>query len=104
MHRKPVFIALLIFILLINALPGVAQDDTGPLTHVVQANENLYRIALRYNISVEALIQANGLTNADLVMVGTTSDYPHQREYAGGRRRESRACRPGRILSRPAKR
>jgi LysM repeat protein len=76
MHRNPVIIGLLIFTLLINALPGAAQDDPGPLTHVVQANENLYRIALNYNISVEALMQANGLTDPDLVMEGTTLIIP----------------------------
>ena len=76
MHRKSVFIGLLIVTLLFNALPGAAQDDPGPLTHVVQADENLYRIALRYNISVEALMQANGLTDADLVMTGTTLNIP----------------------------
>jgi LysM repeat protein len=76
MHRNPVIIGLLIFTLLINALPGAAQDNPGPLTHVVQANENLYRIALNYNISVDALMQANGLTDADLVMEGTTLIIP----------------------------
>jgi LysM repeat protein len=76
MHRKPVFIGLVFFILLFSTFPGVAQDDAGPLTHIVQANENLYRIALRYSISVEALMQANGLTDADLVVAGTTLIIP----------------------------
>lgn len=39
---------------------------TTPGTHVVQAGENLFRIALRYNVSVDELAKANNITNATI--------------------------------------
>lgn len=42
----------------------------APGTHVVQVGENLFRIALRYGISLGALAQANGITNAAFIYVG----------------------------------
>jgi LysM repeat protein len=37
---------------------------------VVKPGENLFRIALRYNTTIEALAQANGITNPSLIYVG----------------------------------
>lgn len=42
------------------------------ITHVVSRGENLFRISLRYQTSVAAILQANGLTNPSLI-------YPNQR-------------------------
>ncbi len=47
--------------------------ETGPNgepIHIVQAGENLFRIALRYGTTVEAIAQANGITNPALIWVG----------------------------------
>lgn len=57
-----------------TATPQATQQPapTGPRTHVVQAGENLFRIALRYGTNVEALAQANGITNPSLIYVGQT--------------------------------
>lgn len=38
--------------------------------HTVQAGENLFRIALRYNTTVATLRTANGVANANLIDVG----------------------------------
>ena len=43
---------------------------SGQVTHVVQRGENLFRIALRYGISVEAVASANGIANPALIYVG----------------------------------
>ena len=43
---------------------------TGTTTHIVQPGENLFRIALRYGTTVEALAQANNITNPSLIYVG----------------------------------
>ncbi len=48
----------------------------APGTHTVQAGENLFRIALRYSLSVDALAQANGITNPALVYVGQVLKIP----------------------------
>jgi LysM repeat protein len=47
-----------------------------PGKHVVQAGENLFRIALRYGMTVEALAKANGITNAALIYVGQVLTIP----------------------------
>jgi LysM repeat protein len=41
-----------------------------PGKHVVQNGENLFRIALKYGMTVEAVAQANGITNPALIFVG----------------------------------
>ncbi len=47
-----------------------------PGTHVVQAGENLFRIALRYGISVDELARANNITNATVIYVGQVLTIP----------------------------
>ena len=39
-------------------VPVFAQDGTRWSTHTVQRGETLYRIALRYNLSVQVLMEA----------------------------------------------
>jgi LysM repeat protein len=47
-----------------------------PGKHVVQAGENLFRIALRYGTTVDAIAKANGITNAALIYVGQVLTIP----------------------------
>lgn len=42
----------------------------GEQIHIVQPGENLFRIALRYGIMVEAMAAANGILNVNLVYPG----------------------------------
>ncbi len=44
--------------------------------HTVQAGENLFRIALRYNTTVDAIANANGIANPSLVYVGQVLTVP----------------------------
>lgn len=48
----------------------------GSGTHVVQRGENLYRIALRYGVTVNALAAANGIVNANRIYVGQRLTIP----------------------------
>jgi len=52
---------------LVLVTPALAQE---PIVHIVQPGENLFRIALRYGVSVSALAAANGITNPRLIHVG----------------------------------
>lgn len=45
-------------------------------THTVQPGENLYRIALKYDVTVRALVQLNGLYNPDQVRAGQQLSIP----------------------------
>jgi len=51
------------------AAPGRARAQT-PITHVVQPGENLFRIALRYGTTVDAIVAANGLANSRVIYAG----------------------------------
>ena len=47
--------------------PAFAQGST---VHVVQRGENLFRIALRYGVTVDALAAANGLSDGSRIYAG----------------------------------
>jgi LysM repeat protein len=49
---------------------------TGQATHVVQPGENLFRIAMRYNTTVNVIASANGITNPALIYVGQKLTIP----------------------------
>ncbi len=42
----------------------------GVIIHTVQPGENLFRIGLRYNVTVDVIARANGLFNPNLIFVG----------------------------------
>jgi len=52
--------------------PTPTPLPTGQVTHVVQRGENLFRIAMRYGTTVEAIASANGIANPALIYVGQT--------------------------------
>ena len=52
-------------------IPTEGTAPTAPTgTHVVQPGENLFRIALKYGVTVEALAVANGISNVNLIYPG----------------------------------
>ena len=59
-----------------------APSSRGAAVHVVQRGENLYRIALHYGVSVEALMRANGIRDARALEVGTRLAIPGARRSA----------------------
>lgn len=46
------------------------KNEVGPIYHVVQKDENLYRISLQYNIRMQRLIEWNKLPNASAIYAG----------------------------------
>lgn len=62
-HRRYLTQLIWLVILLINVgWPGHVWAQSGTV-HTVQAGENLFRIALRYDTTVDAIREANGLPN-----------------------------------------
>lgn len=60
-------------------IPGVSPTpvpETPVRTHTVQAGETLYSIAIQYGVTVQAIMQANNLTNPDLIRTGQTLTIP----------------------------
>ena len=67
----------MIIILVVAVLLAAPQSATAAgllqvnsVVHTVQPGENLYRISLQHGVSVDAIVQANGLSSAETVYVG----------------------------------
>jgi LysM repeat protein len=50
--------------------PALVQQDGGPVIHVVQRGDNLFRIALRYGTTIQAIAAANGIVDVTRIYVG----------------------------------
>lgn len=58
-------------------IPTTPSGTPGaPVVHVVQRGENLFRIALRYNTTVEAIAAANNIRNPQFIYVGQKLTIP----------------------------
>jgi LysM repeat protein len=55
---------------------GTTPPPGGGRTHVVQPGENLFRIALRYGTTAQAIAAANNLPNIHLIYVGQVLRIP----------------------------
>jgi LysM repeat protein len=66
-----------------TAAPAPVASTTGT-THTVQAGETLFRIALRYNVSLSALASANQLGSADVIYAGQRLVIPGANTATGG--------------------
>jgi len=65
--RRILTLGLVITLMLAVATPAFAQGST---VHVVRRGENLFRIGLRYGVTVNALVAANALSNPNHIWVG----------------------------------
>ena len=65
---------LLICLACFVSAPAYAQS--GQVTHTVQPGENLFRIALRYNLTWDVLARANGIFNPNLIFPGQVLRIP----------------------------
>ncbi|MEL7234664.1 MAG: LysM peptidoglycan-binding domain-containing protein, partial [Chloroflexota bacterium] len=66
---RRVFMLLLLLMLLVS--PLLAQEESEDYTiHVVQRGENLFRIALGYGLTTEALANLNGINDPASIQVG----------------------------------
>ena len=65
--RRILTVGMVLVLTLALAAPVLAQ---GSIVHVVRPGENLFRIALRYGVTVNALATTNSLSNASRIYVG----------------------------------
>jgi murein DD-endopeptidase MepM/ murein hydrolase activator NlpD len=63
---------------------GNAPSGGGTTIHVVQRDENLFRIAMRYGTTVEAIAEANGIADPRYIAVGQRLLIPHAQVNAPG--------------------
>ncbi|MCK4315978.1 MAG: LysM peptidoglycan-binding domain-containing protein [Anaerolineae bacterium] len=65
--RRILTLGIVLALTLALAAPAFAQGTT---VHVVQRGENLFRIALRYGVTVNTLAATNGLNNVSRIYAG----------------------------------
>jgi LysM repeat protein len=90
-HRTPnrkslLVIALLVTTLLLLSSPIAAVATpaaAGVRIHVVQRGENLTSIAARYGVSISAIMQANGISDANRIYFGQRLTIPSGSSSAG---------------------
>ncbi|MCD4687361.1 MAG: LysM peptidoglycan-binding domain-containing protein [Anaerolineae bacterium] len=72
MHHVRRLITVVLVLTVLLSVPGLAlgQGDGEQTKHIVKVGENLYRIALQYGTTVEAIVQANNITNPSMIFVG----------------------------------
>ena len=79
MRRLLPVLALMTLALAFGISPAMAQDNNNsdaPIVHTVAAGENLFRIALRYDVTIAAIQQENGIANPNLIFVGQQLTIP----------------------------
>lgn len=90
--------------LVIPISDGAESPLAAGATHVVQPGENLFRIALRYGTTVQALAQINGIYNPGHIVAGqkltipgsaTTPSVAYQPQHAA----KAHTVQPGETLS-----
>lgn len=70
MKIKGLLLLFLVFLLLIPARIVHGQSTSGP-TYIVKPGDTLNEIALRFGVTVQELIGANGITNPNVISAGT---------------------------------
>ncbi len=77
-HWNHLLIVAVIAVVLITPSAGQISAQDSSQTHIVQAGENLYRIALRYGYTVEYLAALNGITDVSTIYVGQSLSIPNE--------------------------
>ena len=72
--RAKIAVVLLVVVILTMALPLAAHAQNR--THIVQRGDTLYSIARRYGTTVQAIMNANGLSNRNFIWVGQRLTIP----------------------------
>jgi LysM repeat protein len=68
MKRLSLF--LLVFLFLMPASVFAQETEDNRVTHIVESGDTLYRISLRYGVTIDELVQANSITNASRIFRG----------------------------------
>ncbi|MBN2035413.1 MAG: LysM peptidoglycan-binding domain-containing protein [Chitinispirillaceae bacterium] len=66
-----------------DSAAGASNDEERPFYHVVKRGENLFRISLRYSVTVASLMKENHIADASLVKIGDSLRIPPLHGPAG---------------------
>jgi LysM repeat protein len=70
MMKRLCFLLALGLITTAGIAPLEAAQAGDPIIHLVQPGENLFRISLRYGVSMDSIMAANGMTNSHTIYAG----------------------------------
>jgi len=73
---KKILVSLFVLFLISPAFPVKAQSPTDNPVYIVQTGDTLTQIAIRFGITVDQLIQANNISDANAISVGTSLIIP----------------------------
>lgn len=88
--RRAALLAVIAVLMLLPAGPrvsaqgGESESQPGTTIHIVQRDENLFRIAMRYGTTVEAISAANGISDPRTIAVGQRLLIPNAQADAPG--------------------
>ena len=75
--RRFIIVLCLLASLGVIASTAVAQEVAqAQTTYTVVPGDNLFRLSLRFNTTIQAIAAANGITNVNLIYVGQTLTIP----------------------------
>lgn len=70
---------------------AVTPDEAGPEIHIVAAGETLGQISSRYDVSMDEIMNANGMSNANFLFVGQELIIPQAEMVEAGAAEEALA-------------
>ncbi|MFQ5612230.1 MAG: LysM peptidoglycan-binding domain-containing protein [Anaerolineae bacterium] len=96
--KKLYLILALVIVLQLALVPAshAAPPESGGFWHTVRFGETLTSIAWRYGVSVQAIAQANGIANRNLIFAGSVLWIPARPVYSP----PGRFCRFWHVVSR----
>ena len=81
MKQLKIFLTLFFLPLALFSAAGIARADT---VHTIQPGDSLFRIALQYGVTVDAIVQANNIVNPNLIIAGQELIIPGVDGPSGG--------------------
>ena len=67
-----------------SSVPVQAAANGNGYAHTIAAGESLYTIARKYDVTTQALVQANGLSSPDKIVVGQSITIPGRSDLNAG--------------------
>jgi len=68
-----------------SAAPNLAVVPDNAYVHVIESGESLYTIARRYDVTAQAIVQANGMSSPDKIFVGQKVIIPGRSDLLAGK-------------------
>lgn len=82
-----------------SAAPNLVSIPSDAYVHVIESGESLYTIARRYDVTAQAIVQANGFSSPDKIYVGQKIVIPGRPDLLARKGPATSAAAPVRVAS-----